>query len=95
VIEGDSAVVSGYVEKPTLHYEVSMGVYICSQRALEHVPGGHFDFPELVVALLDAGETVTKYHFDGPWYDIGTPQEHERAVAAYEENASVFDAAPP
>jgi NDP-mannose synthase len=91
VIEGDGGVVSGYVEKPTLHYEVSMGVYICSQRALEHVPSGHFDFPELVLALLAAGETVTKYSFDGPWYDIGTPHEHERAVAAFEANPSLFD----
>jgi NDP-sugar pyrophosphorylase family protein len=91
VIEGHGRAVSGYVEKPTLHYEVSMGVYVCSQRALAHVPDGHFDFPELVLALLDAGETVSKYRFEGPWYDIGTPQEHERAVAAYEEHPALFD----
>jgi NDP-sugar pyrophosphorylase family protein len=95
VIEGDGGVVSGYVEKPTLHYEVSMGVYVCSQRALEQVPTGHFDFPELVLALLAAGETVSKYGFDGPWYDIGTPGEHERAVAAFEADPSLFDAADP
>jgi NDP-mannose synthase len=92
VIEGNSGVVSGYVEKPTLHYEVSMGIYACSQRALEHVPEEHFDFPELVLALLEAGETVTTYPFDGPWYDIGTRQEHERAETAYAENPELFDA---
>jgi NDP-mannose synthase len=91
VVEGDAGLVRGYVEKPTLHYEVSMGVYVCSQHALEHVPEGHFDFPELVLALLEAGEAVTRYRFDGPWYDIGTPQEHERAVAAYEADPALFD----
>jgi NDP-sugar pyrophosphorylase family protein len=93
VIEGAEGTVRGYVEKPTLHYEVSMGVYVCSQRALGHVPEAHFDFPELVLALLEAGETVTTYPFDGPWYDIGTPNEHEAAVAAFEANTSLFDAA--
>ena len=91
VIEGEGGFVDGYVEKPTLHYEVSMGIYAYSQRALEHVPGGRFDFPDLVLALLDAGERVAKYPFSGPWYDIGTPDEHERAVAAYLAEPTQFE----
>ena len=30
--------VTGYIEKPTLHYEVSMGVYVYDPRALERIP---------------------------------------------------------
>ena len=93
VIEGDGGVVTGYVEKPTLHYEVSMGDLRLRPSALSSTcPSGHFDFPELVLALLAAGETVTKPTAStAPWFDIGTPHEHERAVAAFEANPSLFD----
>jgi NDP-sugar pyrophosphorylase family protein len=91
VIEGDEGTVTGYVEKPTLHYEVSMGIYAYSPEALSHVPHNHFDFPDLVLALLAASERVASYHYDGAWFDIGTPLEHEAAVAAYEANPAMFE----
>jgi len=91
VIESGDGAVTGYVEKPTLHYEVSMGIYAYSPAALEHVPHARFDFPDLVLALLAAGEEVASYHFDGDWYDIGTPGEHERAVTAYEAQPDLFE----
>lgn len=91
VIECEDGTVSGFVEKPTLNYEVSMGVYIYSPRALALVPKARYDFPELVLALLAAGETVASYGFDGAWYDIGTREEHELAVAAYADDPGVFE----
>jgi NDP-mannose synthase len=91
VIEADKDVVTGYVEKPTLAYDVSMGIYAYHPRALEHMPDGRFDFPDLVLALIDAGERVATYRFDGLWFDIGTADEHERAVLAYDQHAARFD----
>jgi NDP-sugar pyrophosphorylase family protein len=82
---------AGYVEKPTLHYEVSMGIYAYSPEALDHVPEGHFDFPDLVLALLAASKPVASYHYDGAWFDIGTAAEHEAAVAAYEVDPGKFE----
>lgn len=91
VIESDDGRVTGYVEKPTLHYRVSMGVYVYSQAALAHIPEGRFDFPDLVHVLLEAGEPVGTYPFDGDWFDIGTFDEHERAVAAFAEDPQRFE----
>jgi NDP-mannose synthase len=91
VIESDGERVTGYVEKPTLSYEVSMGIYAYHPRALEHMPAGHFDFPDLVLRLVAAGERVMVHRFKGSWYDIGTPAEYERAVGAYEADPSVFE----
>ena len=91
VIEADGGVVTGYIEKPTLHYEVSMGIYAYSPRAIEAVPPGRFDFPDLVLALLTAGEDVGTYRFEGEWFDIGTSDEHERATAAYSEDPARFE----
>lgn len=91
VIEGEGSVVAGYVEKPTLAYQVSMGIYVYSPKAIAHIPGGRFDFPDLVLALIAAGERVGKYGFDGPWFDIGTSGELELANAAYDDGEDLFE----
>lgn len=89
--EGRSVI--GFTEKPTLSYEVSMGVYIYDPSTLDHIPEGHFDFPDVVQALLVAEEEVLTYPFDGEWFDVGTRDEHERAMSRYEENAEQFNPA--
>ena len=84
VIESDDGLVSNYIEKPTLRYQVSMGIYAYDERALRHLPDGPCQFPELVQRLLDAGEKVAGFRSDDPWYDLGTISEYERAVADLE-----------
>ena len=54
-------------------------------RALEYIEQGvNLDVPDLVLRLIDAGEQVGSYLFDGYWLDIGRPQDYERAIAEYE-----------
>lgn len=91
VIESSGEDVTGYVEKPTVSYEVSMGIYAYDPRALEQMLPGRFDFPDLVLRLVDAGESVRVHRFGGAWFDIGTAGQHERAVAAYESEPHRFD----
>jgi NDP-sugar pyrophosphorylase family protein len=76
--------VTGYEEKPEIPYTVSMGVYALSPAALEHVPAGRFDIPDLVLALLAAGLPVGAYPFDGYWLDIGRHDDYEQALRDYE-----------
>lgn len=92
VIATDGSRVVGYDEKPTLNYDVSMGVYVYEPEALRHLPDGPCPFPDLVLRLLDAGEHVAAYRSDAEWYDIGTFAEYERAVNDFGERASNFDA---
>ena len=49
---------TGYVEKPTLSFPVSMGVYVYEPRVLDLMPPGHFDFPDVVHLLIEQGEPV-------------------------------------
>jgi NDP-mannose synthase len=84
VLELDRSRVVGYREKPTLSYDVSMGIYIYETPALEHLPDGPCPFPDLVQRLLAAGEQVEAYRSDADWFDIGTIGEYERAVAEVE-----------
>lgn len=92
VIESSGGFVSGYVEKPTLHYDVSMGIYVYDARALEHLPNGPCQFPELVVRLLEAGERVATFASDADWFDIGTVDELERASQEFERAPEKFEA---
>jgi NDP-mannose synthase len=77
---------TGYIEKPIYHYEVSMGVYAFSPRALEQIePGKRLDFPDLVLRLLDAGETVRARRAEGNfWLDIGRHEDYEAAMDEFE-----------
>lgn len=91
VIEATAGVVNGYTEKPTLRYEVSMGIYAYSPDAFDRIPKGRFDFPDLVLDLIAAEMPVNHFHFDGEWFDIGTPSEHERAAEAFQVSPQRFD----
>jgi NDP-sugar pyrophosphorylase family protein len=83
--QGETDRVMGYEEKPELPYTVSMGVYVLEPRALAHIPRGRrFDIPDLVLALLDAGEPVGSYLFDGYWLDVGRHDDYEQALIDYE-----------
>jgi NDP-sugar pyrophosphorylase family protein len=91
VIETEDEQVTGFREKPQLDYEVSMGIYVYGQRALAHVPKkGAFQFPDLVQALLRSGEKIGVFRSEAEWFDIGTPDEHQRAVEAFESSPDVF-----
>jgi NDP-sugar pyrophosphorylase family protein len=82
VIQHDAGYVNGYVEKPILDYDISMGVYVYERRALEYLPDGVCQFPDLVLRLIEAGERVAAYVTDADWFDIGTLEEYERAAHA-------------
>lgn len=76
----DAGRVLEYIEKPVYHYQVSMGIYVLDPRVLAHLPSeGPFDLPDLVRALIGAGETVVGYEHRGYWLDIGRPDDYQRA----------------
>jgi NDP-mannose synthase len=76
---GDHGRVVDYEEKPTLHVNVSMGIYAMSPRVLVRIPDGHYDMPNLILDLLAAGEPVASWHHDGRWLDIGRPDDYDHA----------------
>jgi NDP-sugar pyrophosphorylase family protein len=82
VIKHAGGYVDGYVEKPLLDYCVSMGIYVYERRALDYLPDGICQFPDLVLRLIDAHEPVAAYLTEADWFDIGTVEEYERASQA-------------
>ena len=74
-----------FVEKPTIDYSVSMGVYAVSREALrKYTPGEPFGFDELVLDLLDQGTAPAVYPFKGYWLDIGRPDDYDQANDEFE-----------
>lgn len=90
VIESSDGLVTGYHEKPAFDYDVSMGIYVYEPRVLAHIPDRPFQFPELVEALISAGERVAAFRTDAQWYDVGTLGELERATQALERDPLAF-----
>ena len=81
---GETRRVTAYEEKPELPFIVSMGVYVLEPHVIDYVPKGEaFDLPDLVQALLAAGEPVGSYLYDGYWLDIGRHDDYERATREY------------
>ena len=84
-------VITGYIEKPTLDYRVSMGVYIFEPRVLDYIPKNEYlDFPDLVKILLANGERVIGYPFNGYWRDLGNPGDYTQACLDFDQMRSQF-----
>jgi NDP-sugar pyrophosphorylase family protein len=74
-----------YVEKPTLSYEVSMGVYCFAPRVLDHIePNVRLDFPDLILRLLALGERVEAWRPEAYWLDLGRHDDYELAMEEFE-----------
>ena len=92
VLELDSEnQISGYIEKPTYDYMVSMGIYVFEPQVLDYIPQNQYlDFPDLVKLLLEDGRKVVGYPFSGYWQDLGRTDDYERAVQDFDGMRSQF-----
>src|SRR5262249_40632128 len=92
VIHTDAAGrVTGYVEKPTLSYGVSMGIYVYSEEVLSYIrPGEYLDFPSLVLRLLAAGKRVATYASNACWLDLGRFEDLQRASEIFAQARTDF-----
>lgn len=78
--------VADYIEKPSYDFFVSMGIYIFEPRVLDYIPHNQYlDFPDLVLRLIEAGESVRGYIYDGYWQDLGRADDYEQAINDFEE----------
>jgi NDP-sugar pyrophosphorylase family protein len=84
--DGDPSRLTGYDEKPKMHYEASMGVYCFSPAVIRHIEAGErLDFPDLILRLIAAGEIVRAERSTEYWLDIGRHEDYEQAAEEFEE----------
>lgn len=83
--------VANYIEKPTYHYSVSMGIYLFEPVVLNYIPKNQrLDLPDLVKLLMKDGKPVNVYNFDGYWLDIGRHDDYEKAMEEFSINRQKF-----
>jgi NDP-sugar pyrophosphorylase family protein len=82
---------SGFREKPRYSYEVSMGIYMVSRRAVEGIPPGvAFGFDHLMHQLIASATLPDVRRYSGYWLDIGRPDDYARAIEEYEKDPARF-----
>jgi NDP-sugar pyrophosphorylase family protein len=92
VLDTDAdGLLSGFREKPIVAYEVSMGVYMVSARALQLIPAEcPYGFDNLMLDLLEARSPSSVSTFSGYWLDIGRPDDYAQAIEEFESMKSRF-----
>ena len=77
---------SGFREKPSAEYLVSMGIYMANRRVMDFIPEGRsYGFDNLMLDLLAAGKPAAVQKFGGYWLDIGRPDDYSQAIEEFEQ----------
>jgi NDP-sugar pyrophosphorylase family protein len=81
-----------YVEKPTYHFDVSMGVNVLHRDAIAPylTPGKHLDLPDLMRRLVRDGHPVYCYQEPCCWLDIGRVEDYQVATEIFEARRAEF-----
>lgn len=92
VIQSEDGLLSRYIEKPTYHYEVSMGINMLKKRdVLPHLRVGQYlDMPDLLMKLKEAGGKVQTLRQDCLWLDIGRQEDYLQALDIFESRKQEF-----
>ena len=82
---------TGFREKPSAEYLVSMGVYMANRCIMDFIPAGKsYGFDNLMLDLLAAGKPAAVQKFDGYWLDIGRPDDYIQAIEEFEQMKQRF-----
>ncbi len=87
----DPHLLTGYQEKPTFSFQVSMGIYILDPSAWDHlVPGQPLTMPELLENMRHSGQPVNVYREDCEWLDIGRHDDYDAANELFQARREAF-----
>ena len=74
-----------FKEKPIIKNLVSMGIYIMRKEILDYIPKNEFfGFDHLMHKLLLIKKLPKIYSYEGEWFDIGRPDDYEKAYSQNE-----------
>ncbi len=86
VLQTENNILTGFKEKPTKHFEVSMGIYMLSKKVLDYIPENTpFGFDQLMLSFLDQQKHVFVNTYTGLWLDIGRPDDYIEAIECFDQ----------
>ncbi|MDD5111102.1 MAG: sugar phosphate nucleotidyltransferase [Candidatus Altiarchaeota archaeon] len=81
-LKGDN--ILEFIEKPAPGKEpsslINAGVYLLEPEVLKYIPAGRAMMEKDVFPKLAKKGLLYGYHFDGQWFDTGTPESYELAI---------------
>jgi len=91
VDSGPNGEFQGFREKPTFHFDVSMGVNVIGAGALKHVIAGQrLDMPDLVLKVHQTGGKVACFRQACRWLDIGRLDDYSLAQEEFEQDENAY-----
>lgn len=82
---------TGFKEKPTINYDISMGVYMLNKQVLEYIPEDKpYGFDNLMLELIRINKPAKVCKHDGYWLDIGNPDDYAQAIDEFEKSPERF-----
>jgi NDP-sugar pyrophosphorylase family protein len=86
IISDEKSNIVNYIEKPENSYNVSSGIYILNPQIKNYINKNEkLDLPELVMRLVNQNVNVKSFPIRGEWFDIGTPEDLNKALEYYEK----------
>jgi len=81
-----------YIEKPTYHFDVSMGVNVLNKAAIAPfvAKDEYLDLPDLMMRLQKSGLPVLCYSETCRWLDIGRFDDYQAATEIFGSKQSEF-----
>jgi NDP-sugar pyrophosphorylase family protein len=77
-----------FEEKPRLSHLVSMGIYGVNRSLIDQIPADRpVGVDDVACKLLDSGAAVHVTKHTGYWFDLGKPEDFEKAQSAISEFA--------
>jgi NDP-mannose synthase len=75
----------GFKEKPTILYNVSMGIYAANRGVLSYIPENvAYGFDNLMIDLIRQGNPASVARHNGYWLDIGRPDDYMQAIDEFD-----------
>jgi NDP-sugar pyrophosphorylase family protein len=92
VIHSDgNGLLKEYIEKPTIPYTVSMGIYVLNRKCIDFIPKhAKFDMPQLMTAMCQAGGRVACHESNCYWQDIGRLDDYQQASEDFIHDPGLF-----
>lgn len=78
--------ITEFSEKPTYHFDVSMGIYCLNRSIVEQLSKGEpYGFDNLMTDGIKKKQKIAAKPFSGFWLDIGRPDDYDSANENYQE----------
>ena len=80
ILECNKNKIKNIVEKPSYTYFSNAGIYLIKKQLLNQIKAETFlNATDLIKILIENGNNVSSYPFNGYWLDIGNPQDYKKA----------------